>query len=129
MFNPVYKTWLHTALILLIFLNGMGYTLIQVQFYLDREQITALHCINKDKPELECEGKCELGKRLSEAKNQKESQAEITLEELNLIFLGQPSVGKLLFTPKFHFEVVNTPVYKRTHFLTTGRDFFHPPQG
>ncbi|OYX24382.1 MAG: hypothetical protein B7Z16_00475 [Algoriphagus sp. 32-45-6] len=123
------KTWLHIALVLLILLNGMGYTLIQIHFFMDREQITALYCINKDKPELECDGKCELTKRLSEAKNQNESEAEITLEELHLTFLEKAKEANLPFIPELNLEIVDTPRYQITHTLDLGKDFFHPPQG
>lgn len=107
----------------------MGYTLIQVHFYMDREQITALYCVNKDKPQLECDGKCELSKRLSEAKDQKESEAEITLEELHLTFLAKSKEGNIPFIPEANPEIVHTPRYQMTHSLDLGKSFFHPPQG
>lgn len=122
------KAVLNSVLIILILLNGMGYTFIQVNFYLDREQITALHCVNKDKPELQCDGKCELGKRLSEAKNQTEGQTEITLEELRLVFIEQVTFEPLNPHSKVNFEFSFTSFYQLN--LTTGSelDFFHPPQ-
>lgn len=122
------KTWLHIALIVLILLNGMGYTLIQVQFYLDREQITALFCVNKDKPQLECDGKCELSKRLSEAKDQNESDAQITLEELNLIFLTKSREIGLDFITEANHQIAHTPRHQLLHSLNLGMNFFHPPQ-
>lgn len=106
----------------------MGYTLIQAHFYLDREQITALYCVNKDKPQLECDGTCELSKRLSEAKDQQESKAEITIEELNLTFLAQNQEEPPLFIPGTNFKIVNTPKSKKIHSLDRENDFFHPPQ-
>jgi hypothetical protein len=115
-------------MIVLILLNGMGYSLIQVHFYLDREEITALYCVNKDKPELKCDGKCELGKRLSEAKNQEESQTEITLEELRLVFTEQVTLNPLEHFSSVDLALSYTSFY--TSNLTTGSslDFFHPPQ-
>ncbi|SEG35615.1 hypothetical protein [Algoriphagus boritolerans] len=125
---PVLRTWLHSVLIFLILLNGMGYTFIQVNFYLDRKQITALYCVNKDKPELQCDGKCELGKRLSEAKNQTEGQTEITLEELRLVFPEQITLNPIVLKLKDYLELHPNSFYKKN--LTTGSemDFFHPPQ-
>lgn len=124
----VFRAWLHIALISLILLNGMGYTLIQAHFYLDREQITAIYCINKDKPQLECDGKCELSKRLSEAKNKKENEAEVTLEELSLTFFAQNPFEKSETNPRLDYLVVNTPKHQISHQLNLGKDFFHPPQ-
>lgn len=123
------KTWTHIALTLLILLNGMGYTLIQVHFYLDREQITALYCVNKDKPKLECDGKCELSKRLSEAKDQTESEAKITLEELNLIFLAKKREANPSFIPEVNHQIRHSSQYQLSHSLDLGMNFFHPPQG
>mgnify|MGYP005749832645 CR=1 FL=1 len=121
------KAWLNIALILLILLNGMGYTLIHAHFYLDREQITALYCVNKDKPMLECDGKCELGKRLSETKNRQESGEEITLEELSLVYalersepIQLPPLG--LIHPEYLIH------YSNFRISELNWDFFHPPQ-
>ena len=107
----------------------MGYTLIQAHFYLDREQITALYCVNKDQPQLQCDGKCELGKRLAEAKNQSGSQAEITLEELQLVFYPQLVLKLPKRIPETKTVLSTIPYYHGN--LTAGAelDFFHPPQG
>jgi hypothetical protein len=106
----------------------MGYTLIQVNFYLNREEITALHCVNKDKPELQCEGKCELGKRLSEAKNQTEGQTEITLKELRLVFVKQVTFEPLNPHSTVNFEFSYTPFDQLNLTNASSLDFFHPPQ-
>lgn len=76
----------------------MGYTCIQAHFYLHREQITILYCINKEKPQLECDGKCELGKRLSESKKQQENREEISLEELSLVYVPERSVPMVVYS-------------------------------
>ncbi|MEB2785333.1 hypothetical protein [Algoriphagus persicinus] len=125
----MFKALLHSVLILLILLNGMGYSLIQAHFYLDREEITALYCVNKDKPELKCDGKCELGKRLSEAKNQEEGQAEITLEELRLVFIEQITLAPLDHYSKVNLAISYTSFYKTDLSAGSSLDFFHPPQG
>lgn len=119
---------LNSVLIILILLNGMGYTFIQVNFYLDREQITALYCVNKDKPELQCDGKCELGKRLSEAKNQTEGQAEITLEELRLIFVEQVILDHLDQNRQIKSGLSHSQFYQLNPSSGSELDFFHPPQ-
>jgi hypothetical protein len=58
------KSILHTVLSLIILLNGMVYSVIQADFHMNRKEIAALFCVNQDRPELECIGKCELTKRL-----------------------------------------------------------------
>lgn len=123
------KALLHSALILLILLNGMGYTLIQTHFYLDREEITALYCVNKDKPELKCDGKCELGKRLAEAKNQEDSKTEITLEELRLVFIKQVTLAPLVHYSNVNLALFYISFYTKNLTVGSSMDFFHPPQG
>lgn len=105
----------------------MGYTLIQAHFYLDREQITALYCVNKDKPKLACDGKCELGKRLSAAKNQQENGEEITLEELSLVYVpeGSKPIQLSPLDPILPEYLIH---YGNLRISEPNRDFFHPPQ-
>lgn len=119
---------LHIAMVLLILLNGMGYTLIQVHFFLDREQITALYCINKDQPELQCDGKCELGKRLAESKSHQENREEISLEELSLTYTAFRTAYLI---PPTHSQIpaVEESWYQSDQSQEILSDFFHPPQG
>lgn len=107
----------------------MGYSVIQAHFYLDRKEITALYCVNKDKPELQCDGKCELGKRLSEAKNQEKDQAEITLKELRLVFIEQITLAPLDHYSKVKLALSYTSIYKKDLSAGSSLGFFHPPQG
>ncbi|WP_297336143.1 hypothetical protein [Algoriphagus sp.] len=119
---------LHSAFVLLILLNGMGYSLIQLQFFWDREEITALYCMNKDKPELQCDGQCELGKRLAEAKNQKNDPGEeITLEELQLTFLFQDYTKIYMNSPDF-IGKKQSFFYPTELISSLHLDVFHPPQ-
>lgn len=122
------KAALHIAFTLLILLNGMGYSLIQLHFYWDREEITALYCINKDKPELQCDGQCELGKRLAEAKNQKTEQGEeITLEELQLTFVFSTWSNPLSHFSKIPIKILISSYSKSWNSLLD-LGVFHPPQ-
>lgn len=105
----------------------MVYTCIQAHFYLDREQITILYCINKEKPQLECDGKCELGKRLSESKKQQENREEISLEELSLVYVLERSVPIQYSLPEL--VISKLLIENRTIYISElYRDFFHPPQ-
>lgn len=105
----------------------MSYSIIQAHFFIQQDQIAAIFCINQDKPELKCDGKCELGKRLSEAKEKEKSPENINLKELNLVFtihafadlnasdftIEEPELFPSAFSPEGE---------------TQGFDFFHPPQ-
>lgn len=111
----------------LILLNGMGYSLIEGHFYLNRERITALFCVNQDKPVLQCDGKCELGKRLSAAKEAEEGEDKIQLKELNLTYFFQsvallPEIAVALFAPAAAAPLIGGQG------LDLRFGFFHPPQ-
>lgn len=51
---------------LMVFALGAK-TVTLVHYFYKKQQITAEHCINKDKPELHCEGSCYLSKQLEKA--------------------------------------------------------------
>lgn len=120
------KGLLHIACSVLILLNGMGYSIIQTQFLLQRKEITAIYCINKDKPEMACGGKCELSKRLSAEKDRTEDAEGIVLKELTLSYiLPQFPVLAQADLPVFQ-EQLRTP-YRVWAPMSESMDFFHPP--
>lgn len=45
--------------------------MIFIDFKLNQESIAEAHCINKDKPEMNCDGKCYLKKQLEKTKKDK----------------------------------------------------------
>ena len=45
-----------------------------VAFKFNQEYITNVFCVNKDKPELHCDGKCYLKKKIDTAKNHADSR-------------------------------------------------------
>ena len=61
--------------------------LLYLDFEIRRDYIIANLCENRNKPQLKCNGKCYLAKRLAAAQKQEQKQAE------------QDYVSKLLFQP------------------------------
>ena len=53
-------------ILLMIFALGAK-TVTLIHYFYKKQQITAEYCINKDKPELHCEGSCYLSKQLEKA--------------------------------------------------------------
>ena len=65
-------------LLVLSFLIGMfSQSYLIISFYLNRAEITEKHCVNKDKPELECAGQCHLKKQLEATKPAKELNQDL----------------------------------------------------
>ncbi len=50
--------------------------LIYLDYELRREFIIQNYCVNKNRPELECNGKCYLSRRIAAVREQEEKQAE-----------------------------------------------------
>ncbi len=60
-------------------------TFIQFDFEINQEAITELFCINKDKPEMHCEGHCHLEKQLQADRDHKHEEPGTTSEFPTLI--------------------------------------------
>jgi hypothetical protein len=64
--------------ILLVVTLSFGFILksvIIINYQINKTNIIAAFCINKDKPELECSGKCYLNKQLSQTESSNESSS------------------------------------------------------
>lgn len=105
--------------------------LIYIDFELRRDYIAKNLCVNRDKPELKCDGKCYLAKRLAMAHEKEQQEAE-----RNFIFqlcetLADPTRPDLSFIPEIYH--VNFSGVQETPYLPhlTGRmaiaDIFRPP--
>ena len=51
----------------LLLLQTFSRELVVLDYQLHKERITQLFCVNKDKPRLQCNGKCHLAKKLRKA--------------------------------------------------------------
>ena len=87
-----------------------------VHYKLNQEEITLEFCINKDKPEMQCDGKCHLAKKLEQGPtysvevNTKNKQLPFPQEKLRLqeeiLFLSDLDI----FIPKLFYKKVQ-PLY------------------
>lgn len=93
-----------SALILLI---SIQQTLIVVHFNLNQDFIEELYCVNKNKVEMHCHGKCQLKKDI-------QTSSENTAKIINLKDIDIVLVAPLSFEVKeeFHFEFEST----KTHY-------------
>jgi hypothetical protein len=67
---------LFSFFLLFLFLSKLGYSLIwQVHYELNKADIIARYCENKDRPELHCNGQCYLAKQLKKADAELQSKA------------------------------------------------------
>jgi hypothetical protein len=104
--------------------------LLYLDFEIRREYIVANLCENKNRPQMHCDGKCYLAKRIASLDEQEKRQAEKTYmsrlidqvmdQRSDFTFVKQPVV--LEFLPRAVFSLASnfTP-------RVTADDIFHPP--
>ena len=67
---------LTTLVILPLFLVGtFHYSFVTFNFQLNREYITEVFCVNKDKPQLECGGQCHFMQQMGDLKKAEEERS------------------------------------------------------
>ncbi len=72
-------------LLLLLFVSKLAYSLVwQVHYELNKADITARYCENKNRPELHCNGKCYLAKQLKKADSELQSKEQEQQQHVDL---------------------------------------------
>ncbi len=107
-----------------IFIQTFSTFIIQADFFLNQSYIAKNLCVNRDKPQMHCEGKCYLTKKLNEQQNQDQSPLS-KIERFDV----QP-----FFIPQL-FSFKNTVVISKPQFFIKNentvssfpRFIFHPP--
>lgn len=108
-------------------LQAFGKVVVLVDYQANKEFIMEFLCINRDRPELKCEGKCQLTKKLK-AQHESDKQAnergqkqevQINLYCQNLFYL-QPY--------KQASVVSHTTAYSCGYSSVAYQSIFHPPQ-
>ena len=111
---------------ILILFNSTRVSLTYAYYKLDPVGFIEALCVNKDKPELQCNGKCYLTKVLkSQDKDQDIPENVVDFKELLLYTI---TLEKIIFKPKNDLKKQNTSIYKNLYSYNSINDCFHPPQ-
>ncbi|MCB9245623.1 MAG: hypothetical protein H6606_04265 [Flavobacteriales bacterium] len=122
------KRYVAIGLLLGIVMQLLVSLAIIVRFEFNRDYITEVFCINKDKPELNCHGTCHLNKQLQK-QNVLTGDDPAELVELNFVFFA------FRMTQEFQLsdlQFVAQNFYERyTPFNSSAEasEIFHPPRG
>ncbi len=117
-----------TSLLLafLVLVNTLFVALTYTYYYLDQSDFIQQFCVNKDKPELKCNGKCHL-KKVTKENNSTEnpSSKKIIVKEL-LFFLENLSQFELSIVKNnwSSVQIEYSNLYKYLHQY----QFYHPPK-
>jgi hypothetical protein len=112
----------------LVLLQTFSRELMAVDFALNRVDITARYCVNKDRPMLHCNGKCYFAKKLRQQQERESKSAGPLKERLEML---PGTFGRLTpSAPSYRFRLaVGYPLAQQTSVLTRSpQGVFHPPQ-
>lgn len=120
-------TYIFTLLFtFILLLNSVKVTLTYTYYILDPVGFVDALCENKEKPELACNGKCQLSK-MSKSIDQEQQMPEsiIDFKELTLYhnLISEFDVTHFMFTNK-----TQPNYYKNLYSFTNSCNCFHPPR-
>ena len=100
-----------------------------VEYVVNYDYISKVLCVNKDKPKMNCNGKCYLMKELAkEAENEKplSSDKRTASQEFEVLFFQE--VKSYQITPiYFKSDVKTNTRYSNLYFYLNSHSVFHPP--
>ncbi|TDG35757.1 hypothetical protein EZJ43_12100 [Pedobacter changchengzhani] len=92
---------------------------------MNKEYITSVFCINKDHPEVHCDGQCFLAKKLKDLEG-KNKQVQ---DNLKRITEAQPQFQVLNINVNLPYFIINTNVgYLEKPTKNSSISIFHPPK-
>lgn len=94
-------------------------------YWMNRDYIAAVLCENKDKPELECEGKCHLLKEINKESNSPEAEVETNVLLMVEFPTENVDVPTFLYEDRIKTEPTLIEARLRLGFL---QSIFHPPK-
>lgn len=111
---------------LLLFLSASLHqaTLLGV-YLLNQDFITETFCVNKDKPELSCNGKCHLKDMVAMAEDDKAGDSQLGIEFTMLPVFFEKTEA---YMPKPSFNSVKTSYVIQVLFASYHHGAFHPPE-
>ncbi|MFI2741380.1 hypothetical protein ACG2LH_01460 [Zhouia sp. PK063] len=95
-----------------------------INYLINEDYIAEYFCINKDKPEMHCNGKCYLAMQLKKQQEQKKQGIpSIQIKEYPIGFVTILTIetSEIIAEKQFHFNYIND--YSKETFTT----IFHPP--
>jgi len=106
--------------------NSVRISFTYLHYYLDPAGFIEKLCVNKDRPELKCNGKCYLMKVLKQKdQDQNKPNEEIAFKEITLFIEKIPSNA---FITLEQFEKTSLPTYSNLYSFLERCGVDHPPK-
>jgi hypothetical protein len=121
------KNFFVISLIAIMLLQTFSKVVVLVDFQANREYIMEFLCINRDKPELKCEGKCQLTKKLkAQHDTDKQANERGQKQEVQVNLYCQNLFSLKPIIPE---TIVTYPSgYTFSYSSIAYHSIFHPPQ-
>lgn len=128
--NKSKQQWIGLGLLMLMLVKAWVIPLVCLDYQIRKDYIAKALCVNRDKPKLNCNGKCYLAKKLAEAEKQQQRQAEQDYMS-SLIYQVMDTETRYSFCPpslSSRENLIATFPYKSA-FLgrLVPESIFHPP--
>jgi hypothetical protein len=121
----IVSTILSFVLTSTILVNSLGVSFTYGYYYLDTSGFIERLCVNKDKPEMQCNGKCHLKKVVENNTNDdKEPFKGFNFKEITLFVVKQASYNFINITTK----KVECSKYNNLYAFSKYSTLDHPPQ-
>ncbi|RIJ33517.1 hypothetical protein [Pontibacter oryzae] len=114
------------SLAILVMVNVLSMPLIRLGYELNKEYIIQNLCVNRDKPQLQCEGKCHLSKSVKAANQESQDQTNFKAKSLSYDFISVTEAA----TPvaKVWLPARTYGYYSLSAYNAYSSKILHPPQ-
>jgi hypothetical protein len=110
---------------IIILLQTFSSFVIRANYLLNKDYIAKVLCINREKPQMHCNGKCYLAKKLKEQERQEQQSPNPKLEkfEVQLFFIAETFNQ----TPIQRLSRIEYMIQHEKTLASFPRSVFHPP--
>jgi len=130
LFASIFALALKYVALILVFLGllvqSFSKLFIVLDFQLNRSYIAQNLCVNRNKPQMHCNGKCHMMKVMKQEQKKDQDNPERKAENKFELICADCPQAKL--TPAFTFTAISYPRIKETIYAGFFTTFFHPPQ-
>ena len=110
----------------LLLFNSTRVSLTYAYYELDPIGFIEALCVNQDKPELECNGKCHL-KKVGQSQDKEQNTPESIIDFKELILFSD-TIKSIVFNQDEYIKKQSPTSYQNLYSFNTTDDCFHPPR-
>ncbi|QMW03249.1 hypothetical protein [Spirosoma foliorum] len=98
-------------------------------YHANKDYIARVLCENRDKPEMHCDGKCYLAKKLKAQEDRQDKETATRLENVPVITLFCSDLSTFLIVPQtIRLVTTQLPLYVASAYRAPLSAVFQPPQ-